>query len=124
MGRAALCRLCAAGARASRSAIDLGEAQDIDKLVRDFRAALSDPKQRFFQGGGQELFEKLIGPLRSSLGESTERLLSPPTVRSICVPFAALDRRARASISPSALSSPISPAGAICCAWRRINACA
>ena len=59
------------------AAIDLGAAQDIDKLVGDFRAALSDPARTSYKEVAQELFGKLIEPLRSSLSGINRLLLSP-----------------------------------------------
>jgi hypothetical protein len=59
------------------AAIDLGAAQDIDKLVSDFRAALSDPARTSYKKVAQELFGKLIKPLRSSLSGINRLLLSP-----------------------------------------------
>ena len=71
------------------AAIDLGAAQDIDKLVSDFRAALSDPARTSYKEVAQELFEKLIKPLRSSLSGINRLLLSPDGALNL-VPFAAL----------------------------------
>jgi CHAT domain-containing protein len=71
------------------AAIDLGAAQDIDKLVADFRAALSDPARVSHKEVAQELFGKLIEPLRSSLSGINRLLLSPDGALNL-VPFAAL----------------------------------
>jgi CHAT domain-containing protein len=71
------------------AAIDLGAAQDIDKLVSDFRAALSDPARTSYKEAAQELFGKLIKPLRSSLSGINRLLLSPDGALNL-VPFAAL----------------------------------
>src|SRR5260370_23197910 len=71
------------------AAIDRGAAQDIDKLVSDFRAALSDPARTSYKGVAQGLFGKLIKPLRSSLSGINRLLLSPDGALNL-VPFAAL----------------------------------
>ena len=71
------------------AAIDLGAAQDIDKLVSDFRAALSDPARTSYKEMAQELFGKLIKPLQSSLSGINRLLLSPDGALNL-VPFAAL----------------------------------
>jgi CHAT domain-containing protein len=71
------------------AAIDLGAAQDIDKLVRDFRAALSDPARTSYKEVAQELFGKLIEPLRPSLSGINGLLLAPDGALNL-VPFAAL----------------------------------
>jgi CHAT domain-containing protein/Tfp pilus assembly protein PilF len=68
---------------------DLGAAQDIDKLVVDFRAALSDPARTSYKEAAQELFGKLIKPLQSSLSGINRLLLSPDGELNL-VPFAAL----------------------------------
>jgi CHAT domain-containing protein/Tfp pilus assembly protein PilF len=71
------------------AAIDVGAAQDIDKLVSDFRAALSDPARTSYKEAAQELFGKLIKPLWSSLSGINRLLLSPDGALNL-VPFAAL----------------------------------
>jgi CHAT domain-containing protein len=71
------------------AAIDLGVAQDIDKLVGDFRAALNDRESTSYKEVAQELFGKLIKPLQSSLSGVNRLLLSPDGALNL-VPFAAL----------------------------------
>ena len=71
------------------AAISLGAAQDIDKLVADFRAALSDPARTSCKEVAQEPFGKLIKPLGSSLSGINRLLLSPDGELNL-VPFAAL----------------------------------
>src|SRR5260370_25942171 len=71
------------------AAIDLGAAQDIDKLVSDFRATLSDPARTSYNEAAQELFGKLIKPLQSSLSGINQLLLAPDGLLNL-VPFAAL----------------------------------
>jgi CHAT domain-containing protein/Tfp pilus assembly protein PilF len=72
------------------AAIDLGAAQDIDKSVRDFRSALSDPaRTASYRDAAHELFRQLIKPLHSSLS-GVNRLLASPDGALNLVPFAAL----------------------------------
>ena len=71
------------------AAIDLGETQDIDKLVSDVRAALSDPSRASYKEVGYKLFEKLLEPLRPALSGIKRLLLSPDGELNL-VPFAAL----------------------------------
>jgi tetratricopeptide (TPR) repeat protein len=71
------------------AAIDLGAAQDIDKLVSDFRVALSDPASTSYKELAQDLFGKLIEPLGSSLSGVNRLLLAPDGALNL-VPFAAL----------------------------------
>jgi CHAT domain-containing protein/Tfp pilus assembly protein PilF len=71
------------------AAIDLGAAQDIDKLVGDFRVALSDPARASYKEVAQKLSGKLIEPLGSSLS-GIERLVLSPDGELNLVPFAAL----------------------------------
>ncbi|MGY4356328.1 hypothetical protein ACVWZR_005387 [Bradyrhizobium sp. i1.3.1] len=71
------------------SAIDLGAAQDIDKLVSDFRVALSDPARSSYKEVAQKLFGKLINPLQSSLS-GINRLFQSPDGALNLLPFAAL----------------------------------
>jgi CHAT domain-containing protein len=72
------------------AAIDVGAARDIDRLVGRFRAAVSDPSRNaFYKEAAQDLFAKLIEPLRSSLSGINRLLLSPDGALNL-VPFAAL----------------------------------
>jgi CHAT domain-containing protein/Tfp pilus assembly protein PilF len=71
------------------AAINLGAARDIDKLVGDFRAALSGPARTGYKEAGQELFSKLVAPLQSSFSGVDRLLLSPDGALNL-VPFAAL----------------------------------
>jgi CHAT domain-containing protein/Tfp pilus assembly protein PilF len=70
------------------AAIDVGAARDIDKLVKDFRAALSDPANTSYKEVAQEL-GKLIEPLWSSFSGINRLLLAPDGALNL-VPFAAL----------------------------------
>ena len=94
------------------AAIDLGAARDVDKLVSNFRAALSDPARIYYKEVAQELFGKLIEPLQSALSGINRLLLSPDGALNL-VPFAALTDQ-HEEMLPSASSSPTSPAVAIC----------
>jgi hypothetical protein len=69
------------------AAIDLGAAQDIDKLVSNFRAVLS--ARTSDKEVAQELFGKLIKPLRPFLSGINRLLLSPDGELNL-LPFAAL----------------------------------
>jgi CHAT domain-containing protein/Tfp pilus assembly protein PilF len=71
------------------AAIDLGAAQDIDKLVSDFRGALSDPARTNYNEVAQKLSGKVIKPLGPSLAGTNRLLLSPDGALNL-VPFAAL----------------------------------
>jgi CHAT domain-containing protein len=71
------------------AAIDVGAAQDVDKLVSEFRAALSDPASTSYKEVAQELSGKLIKPLQTSLPGVNRLLLSPDGALNL-VPFAAL----------------------------------
>src|SRR6267378_3119075 len=59
------------------SAIDLGPAQDIDKLVGDFRAALSDRAHSSYTAVAQQFYEVVFKPLQSSLSGVNRLLLAP-----------------------------------------------
>jgi CHAT domain-containing protein/Tfp pilus assembly protein PilF len=70
-------------------AIDAGAAQPIEKLVAEFRTALSDPASTYFKDVAEELSEKLVRPLRPYWADSQRLLLSPDGALNL-VPFAAL----------------------------------
>ena len=70
-------------------AIDLGAAHPIEDLVREFRAALSDPANTYFKEVAEELYGKLIKPLQPYLAPSDRLLLSADGVLNL-LPFAAL----------------------------------
>jgi len=69
--------------------IDLGAAQDIDALVRDFRAALVEPVGTSYKPVAQQLYGRLIKPLRSFVSGIDRLLLSPDGELNL-LPFAAL----------------------------------
>lgn len=70
-------------------ALDLGEAEPIDKLVTHFREKLETMNNSDYEDAGRKLFEKLIAPLRTHLAQSKKLLLSPDGELNL-VPFAAL----------------------------------
>jgi CHAT domain-containing protein/Tfp pilus assembly protein PilF len=71
------------------AAIDLGAADDIDKLVNDFRVALRDPTSSSYKEVAATLFGRLIKPLQTSLSGVDRLLLSPDAALNL-LPFAAL----------------------------------
>ena len=74
---------------ADPAAIDLGPAEDIERPVHDFRAALRTPTSTFYAPVARDLYDKLVAPLRTALGRSERLLLSPDGALNL-VPFAAL----------------------------------
>ena len=74
---------------ASPTVVDLGRADSIELLVKDFRKALSDPQSMFVKEVAQELFAKLIEPLQPYLGNAKQFLISPDGALNL-VPFGAL----------------------------------
>ena len=71
-------------------AIDLGAAQDIEALTREFGAALSDRRLTTpYDKAARQLYGKLIEPLQSSLSGIHRLLLSPDGALNT-IPFAAL----------------------------------
>lgn len=71
------------------AAIDLGAAKDIDRLIGDFRDAVSDPANTSYRQLAGDLFGKLVKPLQSSLSGVNRLLLSPDGELNL-LPFAAL----------------------------------
>ena len=69
--------------------IDLGAAQPIEALVAEFRTALGDPASTYFKEVAEELYEKLMKPLRRHLAPSQRLLFSPDGALNL-LPFAAL----------------------------------
>lgn len=75
--------------------LDLGEAEAIDAAVGRFREALRDPGRKDVKPRARTLDEKVMRPIRSHLGESTQLLISPDGELNL-IPFAALvDERNR-----------------------------
>ncbi|MGH9819818.1 MAG: CHAT domain-containing tetratricopeptide repeat protein, partial [Pyrinomonadaceae bacterium] len=57
--------------------IDIGVAEDIDKVLDDYRGALRDPKRTDFKQLARTADEKVMQPLRSLLGGASHLLISP-----------------------------------------------
>jgi CHAT domain-containing protein len=57
--------------------VDLGEAGQIDKLVGEFRAALSTPERLAFRDLGRRLDEVIMRPVRGKLGNATTLYVAP-----------------------------------------------
>lgn len=70
-------------------AVDLGAAQAIDDLVREYRRAIKDPSTTYYADVAKELSDKLIKPLSQYLVPGAHLLLSPDGELTR-VPFAAL----------------------------------
>lgn len=68
---------------------ELGPAREIDSAVEAFRRAFADPQRTEVRKFARALDEKVLQPLRSSLGR-TRRLLISPDGELNLVPFAAL----------------------------------
>jgi len=69
--------------------VDMGEAEPLDQLVREFRTGLKDPRNAFVRDLARDLYTQLIKPLEPHLGDTVHLLISPDSVLSK-VPFAAL----------------------------------
>ncbi|MGY4379486.1 CHAT domain-containing protein [Bradyrhizobium sp. i1.3.6] len=70
--------------------VDLGAAENIDKLVNDFRVALKDPTSSSYKEVAAELFDRLVKkPLQIYLSGVDRLLLSPDGALNL-LPFAAL----------------------------------
>jgi CHAT domain-containing protein/Tfp pilus assembly protein PilF len=69
--------------------VDIGEAAQIERYVRRFRAALANPLDGGLRQTGRMLYDQLIGPLRASLGETEHLIISPDGALNL-FPFAAL----------------------------------
>jgi CHAT domain-containing protein len=68
---------------------DLGPAKDIDSAIDAFREALADPRRHDVARLARALDGRVLQPLRSSLGQARQLLVSPDG-RLNLVPFAAL----------------------------------
>ncbi|RTM15373.1 MAG: tetratricopeptide repeat protein [Bradyrhizobiaceae bacterium] len=71
------------------TAIDLGDAKEIDKMVDDYRASLTDRTQNSYKEAGQHLYAKIVEPLQSSLAGDTRLFISPDSELNL-LPFSAL----------------------------------
>ncbi len=70
-------------------AVDVGEAEAIDRLVNDFRTGLSDRTSTYVKDVAKELYEKLHKPLRQHLSNVDKLIISPDGALNF-LPFAAL----------------------------------
>lgn len=69
--------------------VDLGEAQAIDDLAKNFRHSLSERTNLFVREDAKDLYEKVFKPLRPFLGDATHLLIAPDGALNV-IPFAAL----------------------------------
>lgn len=69
--------------------VDVGDAETIEHVIRDFGAALSDPTSTHIKDLAIELFGLLMTPLRQLIGDAEHLLISPDGALNV-VPFAAL----------------------------------
>jgi CHAT domain-containing protein len=69
--------------------VDLGAVEDVDRLVARLRDAVRDPASVDVKGRARALDERIMQPLRSSLGGATRLLISPDGGLNL-VPFEAL----------------------------------
>ena len=77
------------------SAVDLGDAEKIDKAVEALRAALGDPARGDVRRLSRALDEAVMRPVRGLAGDSTHLLVSPDGALNL-IPFEALvDERGR-----------------------------
>ena len=77
------------------SAVDLGEAETIDKAVEALRGALADPARSDVRRLSRALDDAVLRPVRGLVGDSTHLLISPDGALNL-VPFEALlDERGR-----------------------------
>jgi len=68
---------------------ELGEASEIDSLVRAFRTLLADPQDAGVREAARRLDERIMRPVRRLLGETNKVFISPDGSLNL-VPFAAL----------------------------------
>ncbi len=78
--------------------VELGEAEAIEHIIQNFRTALSDNTNTSVHEVGTDLYEKLVKPLNSLLGNATHLLMSPDGALSL-IPFAALRDESGAFLS-------------------------
>ena len=69
--------------------VELGEADTIEHMIRDFRTALSDPTSTYVQEVATDLYDKVVKPLEPFLSHATHLLVSPDGAFNL-IPFAAL----------------------------------
>lgn len=68
---------------------DLGEAAPIETAIRAFRETLRDPKSKNVVQSAQSVYEKIIAPVKKSLGAAEKLLISPDGELNL-IPFEAL----------------------------------
>jgi CHAT domain-containing protein len=68
---------------------DLGETEEIDKVIEAFRTALRDPKRADVQKYARAVSDKILLPIRPFFGSATRLLISPDGVLNL-IPFEAL----------------------------------
>jgi CHAT domain-containing protein/Tfp pilus assembly protein PilF len=78
--------------------VDVGDADTIEEVIRDFRTALSDPTSTYVQEVATDLYDKVMKPLHPVLGHATHLLVSPDGAFNL-VPFTALRDEAGAYLS-------------------------
>ena len=69
--------------------VDVGDAEAIERLIKDFRIGLSDPKTTYVKEVARELSDRLVKPLLPYLGNAEQWLISPDGALNL-LPFAAL----------------------------------
>jgi tetratricopeptide (TPR) repeat protein/CHAT domain-containing protein len=69
--------------------VELGDAEAIDSQVKQFRAALKDPKSQDVRTIARSLDEQVMRPIRKLLGSTRQILLSPDGALNL-IPFEAL----------------------------------
>ena len=82
--------------------IDLGEAETIEKAIKQFRVALRTPKtsQKQYQQSARNLDKLVMEPVRKLLGDSKQILLAPQAVLNL-IPFEALVEEANPNFGTS-----------------------
>jgi len=68
---------------------DLGTVKEIDGVIASFRQALRDPQRKDVRQAGRALSDKVMQPIRGSLGDATHLLISPDGQFNL-IPFEAL----------------------------------
>lgn len=68
---------------------ELGEAKTIEESLKNFKQAVSDPKQKDFHLSAREVDKKLMSPVRALIGDKKHLLISPDGNLNL-IPFEAL----------------------------------
>jgi CHAT domain-containing protein/Tfp pilus assembly protein PilF len=91
--------------RAAPVGVDLGAVAQIDEAVETLRQALRDPTRRDLRQRARAVDDRIVRPLRASLGSATTRLLISPDGDLNLLPFEALiDERGRFLVEQYAIS--------------------